>query len=101
MLLPVVYLKSRKFSLLFSLGSLFVLGALAMLRGPAAFVAHLMGRDRWPLSLLYLTSVFATLYCAMGLRRSLPTLFTAACQVCGNGVHLWIFQAPSQTQPTF
>ncbi len=76
-----MYLKSRKFALLFSLGSLFTLAALAMVRGPTAFVQHALGAQRWPLALLYFTSIIVTLYCAMGLRRTLPTLAAAAVEV--------------------
>lgn len=84
MLLPVIYIKGRKFSLLFSLGSLFVLAALSMLRGPAAFFYHLIAKERLPLTVAYIAALVLTLYCAMGLRRTLPTVIAATLQVHGS-----------------
>ena len=76
-----MYLKGRKFSLLFSLGSVFVLAALAMLRGPAAFFKHMISKERILLTLAYVAALALTLYCAMGLRRTLPTVVAATLQV--------------------
>lgn len=54
MFLPVIMVKARKFSLLFSMGSLASLGSLAMLRGPGNFAAFLFKKERAPYSLFYL-----------------------------------------------
>eukprot|EP00035_Acanthoeca_spectabilis_P005766 m.117251 g.117251 ORF g.117251 m.117251 type:complete len:202 (-) comp13178_c0_seq1:2604-3209(-) len=81
MLLPVVVIKARKFALLFSIGSLSALGSVAMLRGPSAFFAYMFSKDRAVLSSLYVLSLFLTLYCAMGLRRTIPTVFCATFQM--------------------
>ena len=67
MLTPVIVLKARKFALLFSMGSLSAMGSVAMLRGPASFVAYMFSRERLLLSSIYVGSLLATLYCAMGL----------------------------------
>eukprot|EP00729_Bicosta_minor_P004170 gene4170-27864_t len=80
MFLPVIVLKARKFSLLFSMGSLASLGSLAMLRGPGNFAKFLLTRERAPHTLFYLGTLFATLYCAMGLKQTIPTIVAAALQ---------------------
>lgn len=80
MFLPVIVLKARKFSLLFSMGSLASLGSLAMLRGPGNFAKFLLTRERAPYTLFYLGTLFATLYCAMGLKQTIPTIVAAALQ---------------------
>jgi len=43
--IPVIYVKARKFALLFTLGSLLIIFSLSMFRGPGAFVKHLMSRQ--------------------------------------------------------
>ena len=78
--LPVIMLKARKFSLLFSMGSLAALSSLAMLRGPAKFVAFMLARERAPNTIVYLLTLFGTLYCAMVLRKTIPTLVVASMQ---------------------
>lgn len=79
-LLPVIVLKARKFALLFSLGSVCALASLAMLRGPSKFFGFMFSRERWMFSAGYVVSLVLTLYCAMGLRRTVPTVFAASFQ---------------------
>nr|XP_056713731.1 vesicle transport protein SFT2C [Euleptes europaea] len=75
----------RKFALLWSLGSAFALGAAGFLRGPS----RLLGEpDRRGLALLYLGSVGATLYAALGLRSTLLTTLGAAVQLVAGGAYL-------------
>eukprot|EP00045_Choanoeca_perplexa_P016513 m.224081 g.224081 ORF g.224081 m.224081 type:complete len:209 (-) comp17281_c0_seq3:2301-2927(-) len=78
---PILYLKARKFSLIFTLGSVLSLMAMAMLRGPKAFTKYLFSGPRAWLVVIYLVAIVATLYCAMGLRRTVPTLVTASGQI--------------------
>eukprot|EP00038_Savillea_parva_P010776 m.192682 g.192682 ORF g.192682 m.192682 type:complete len:202 (+) comp18720_c0_seq1:387-992(+) len=81
LLLPVVVIKARKFALLFSLGSLSALGSVAMLRGPATFAGYMFSKERMVLSAAYVLSLLLTLYSAMGMRRTVPTVFCATFQI--------------------
>jgi len=79
--LPVIILKARKFALLFSLGSAFVMGAFALLWGPWDHFQHLVSRDRLPFTATYLTSLALTLYFAMGLQSTPLTTVAAGAQI--------------------
>lgn len=79
--LPVLYLKARKFALLFSLGSLMVMGSMSMLHGPAEYVKNMFTKERAGFSIAYLSSIIATLYTSMVLRSTILTIITAGCQV--------------------
>mmetsp|Transcript_24767 Transcript_24767/g.64496 ORF Transcript_24767/g.64496 Transcript_24767/m.64496 type:complete len:205 (+) Transcript_24767:109-723(+) len=81
MLLPVVVIKARKFALLFSLGSLSAQGSVAMLRGPASFFGYMFSKEKAAVSGAYLGSLLLTVYCAMGLRKTIPTVFCATLQL--------------------
>lgn len=70
---PLLLLYARKFSLLWSLGSLFAAGALGVLRGPSSLLS--------PPALLYLTTLTATLWAALGLRSTVLTASGAIVQV--------------------
>lgn len=54
--------RPQKFALSFTLGSLTFMGSFAILRGPAAHFAGMLTPDRWPFTLVYVTSMGATLY---------------------------------------
>ena len=60
--LPAAPLAPSKFAIPFTLGSLFNIGALAALRGVSGQVKHMTASDRLPVSLVYVSSMFATLY---------------------------------------
>jgi hypothetical protein len=79
--LPVVYLKARKFALLFSLGSLLALASLSMLKGPSAFFWHMLSRDRALLSLAYFVSTIAAIYCAVSVRTMIGAAAFAGVEV--------------------
>ena len=70
---PVIVLKARKFALLFSLGSLFTLGSFSFLWGPCNHIKHLFGKERLPFTSVYLGTLFATLYFALGLQSYVLT----------------------------
>jgi hypothetical protein len=55
--LPFLYLKARKFSLLFTMASLSFLCALSMIRGPLALGKQLITRERAVFSALYFSSL--------------------------------------------
>lgn len=81
MYVPVIVFKARKFSLLFSLGSLFTMGSFSFLWGPWNHITHLFGKDRLPFTIVYLGSLSATLYFALALQSTVLTTVAAVCQV--------------------
>lgn len=70
-LLPVLLLKARKFSLLFTLGSLFLILSFSFLWGPVNHLKHLFSKDRLIFTCTYFGTLFMTLYFAMA-RHSTP-----------------------------
>lgn len=57
--------KARKFALLFTLGSCFILSSFFFLNGPANQLASLLKREKMPFTLGYLGSLAATLYTSL------------------------------------
>ncbi|XP_060940147.1 vesicle transport protein SFT2C [Limanda limanda] len=74
---PLLLLYSRKFALLWSLGSLFALLAAALLRGPSRLLA---GLPRSPAAAAYLLALAGTLYAALRLHSTALTALGAALQ---------------------
>jgi len=79
--IPFIVLKARKFSLLFSLGSVFTIASFSFLYGPWNHVKHLFSKERLPFTIIYLTSLSGTLYFAMGLQSTVLTCIAAVAQV--------------------
>ena len=79
--LPVLLLKARKFALLYSLGSLFMLNSFSFLWGPWIHMKHLFTAKRLPFTSAYFLSLFGTLYCAMYLKSTILTSIAALIQV--------------------
>lgn len=75
---PLLLLYARKFALLWSLGSLFAIGALAVLRGPLRL---LYGLPTSPAAAAYITALCGTLYAALSLQSTALTAMGAAVQV--------------------
>ncbi|XP_053552629.1 vesicle transport protein SFT2C [Bombina bombina] len=73
---PVLLLRARKFSLLWSLGSTLGLAAAALIRGPSRFLRE---PELW--SLLYMAALGGTLYGALGIRSTVLTVIGAVAQV--------------------
>ena len=80
--IPVIIFKARKFALLFSLGSVFVMGSFSFLWGPMNHFKHMLKRERLPFTAVYLGTLALTLYFAMGLQSTILTTLAASCQVC-------------------
>ncbi|XP_032699046.1 vesicle transport protein SFT2C [Lontra canadensis] len=79
---PVLLLRARKFALLWSLGSALALAGGMLLRGGAACGRLLRGEETPSRpALLYVASLGATLYAALGLRSTLLTALGAFVQV--------------------
>lgn len=79
--LPMLVINPRKFSLLFSLGSLFTMSSFSFLWGPYNHMAHLFSKERLPFTLVYFTTLIGTLYFAMGLQSAILTPIAAIMQV--------------------
>jgi len=78
---PLLLFKARKFSLLFSLGSVFTMASFSFLWGPWNHVTHLFSKERLPFTLVYLSTLTATLYFAMGMQSTVLTTVAAVCQL--------------------
>jgi len=79
--IPMLVFKARKFALLFSLGSAFVMGAFGMMWGPWDTCAHLFSKERLTFTATYFGSLGATLYFAMGMQSTILTTIAASFQV--------------------
>lgn len=78
---PVLLLKARKFALLYTLGSLFIVCSFSLLWGPVNHVKHICSAGRLPFTSVYFGSMFATLYFALSVRSTALTALFAAIQV--------------------
>lgn len=84
--IPFIVLKARKFSLLFSLGSLFTVFSFSFLLGPWNHMRLLTSRERIPFTLTYLVTLSGTLYFAMALQSTVLTCLAAVAQM---GALVW------------
>ncbi|XP_055342208.1 uncharacterized protein LOC129590823 isoform X2 [Paramacrobiotus metropolitanus] len=80
--IPVLALRSRKFAILFTFGSVFIIASLAVLRGPQQHLRSMLNADRLPFTTIYVVSVFATLYVALSMQSSVLTVLCGVVQVC-------------------
>ncbi|XP_005104216.1 protein transport protein SFT2 [Aplysia californica] len=79
--IPFLVLKARKFALLYSMGSLFVISSFALLWGPVHHVKHLFSLSRLPFTLTYFGTMFATLYFSLWVKSTVFTVIFAVAQV--------------------
>ncbi|XP_050412194.1 uncharacterized protein LOC126827057 [Patella vulgata] len=79
--LPMLVFKSRKFAALYTMGSLFVISCFSFLWGPVHHVKHLLSGPRIPFTLAYFGSMFATLYFALWVHRTVLTIVFASAQI--------------------
>jgi len=86
MYLPFLLLKARKFSLLFSLGSIFTLAAFGCLWGPAETLRHLCSKSRLPFTFCYASTLSLTVYFAVVTQS---TILTVPCAVAQLFALLW------------
>ncbi|CAE8640123.1 unnamed protein product [Polarella glacialis] len=86
--LPLLVLAPQKFAVVFTSGSVCILGALSSLKGFANFSKHLRSRERLPLSVGYLGSMAGTLWASLWYRSTLLTIGFSVAQMCGL---LWFF----------
>ncbi|XP_033763978.1 protein transport protein SFT2-like [Pecten maximus] len=76
--IPLLLLKARKFAVLYSLGSVFVIASFSLLWGPMNHIKHLCSVERMPFTVAYFGTMFATLYFSLWVRS---TIFTVLCAV--------------------
>lgn len=81
--LPLLVFAPSKFALLFTMGSLCFLAALALLRGVAALFRHLVEPSRLPFTAVYFSSLFLTLYATLMAKSYMLTLVFSMLQLCG------------------
>ncbi|ELT94356.1 hypothetical protein CAPTEDRAFT_152187, partial [Capitella teleta] len=79
--IPFLVLKARKFALLYSLGSLFVISSFALLWGPVHHVKHLLSGPRLPFTAAYFGSMIATIYFALWVKSTVFTVLFAVVQI--------------------
>ncbi|XP_052213973.1 uncharacterized protein LOC127832511 [Dreissena polymorpha] len=79
--IPVLVLKARKFAMLYTVGSLFIICSFSMLWGPMNHIKHLFSRDRLPFSIAYFGTMFATIYFSIWEKSTVLTVFFAAIQI--------------------
>ncbi|GIY27281.1 protein transport protein SFT2 [Caerostris darwini] len=78
---PVLLLKARKFCLLYSMGSLFIIGSFSLLWGPCNHIKHLFSYERLPFTTVYFGTMFLTLYSALWMKNTILTAIFAVAQV--------------------
>lgn len=79
-LLPVLVVSSRKFALLFTMGSLFFIISFSLLKGPVVHLKSLATPEKLPFTCAYFGSLVLTLYTAMVLQSYFLTVFSSLMQ---------------------
>lgn len=79
--IPVLIFKARKFALLFTFGSLFIVTSFSVLWGPMSHLKHLFSKERLPFTLTYFGSLLMTLYFALKVQSTLFTTIFAVIQI--------------------
>ncbi|XP_037824134.1 protein transport protein SFT2-like [Lucilia sericata] len=79
--IPLLLLKTRKFSLLYTMGSLFFILSFCFLSGFMAFFRTLFTKERALVSSAYFSCLFATLYCALWAQSTALTVLFALLQM--------------------
>ena len=79
--IPLLVLKARKFALLYTFGSLFIISSFSLLWGPMSHFKHLFSVQRLPFTTAYFGSMLATLYFSLWLRSTVLTVIFAVIQI--------------------
>ncbi|XP_067658171.1 uncharacterized protein [Haliotis asinina] len=79
--IPLLLMKARKFALLYSLGSLFIISSFSFLWGPVHHAKHLFSFGRLPFTAAYFGTMLLTLYFAMWVKSTIFTVIFAIAQV--------------------
>lgn len=78
---PVLLLRTRKFALLYTLGSLFFILSFCFLYGFVAFMRTLFNRQRFLPSAAYISCLILTLYCSIWIKSTILTVVFAIIQL--------------------
>ncbi|KAH9395051.1 hypothetical protein TYRP_005120 [Tyrophagus putrescentiae] len=97
MYIPVLIFKARKFSILFTFGSAFIVLSFAILFGPVSHLKHQFSRERLPFTLAYFGSLIATLYFAMELQSTILTILAAITQIVALVWYVFTYIPGGQT----
>ena len=81
LMIPLIVLKARRFSLLFTLGSICTIGSFSFLWGPWAHLTHMLSLQRIPFTIAYVSTLLLTLYAAVGLHSTPLTLLFGILQL--------------------
>jgi hypothetical protein len=79
--IPVLVLKSRKFVLLFSMGSLFFIASFSFLWGFKSHMKHLISKSRLPFTIAYFGTLIATIYYSFWVKSAILTIIFAFLQI--------------------
>ncbi|CAI2380495.1 unnamed protein product [Moneuplotes crassus] len=79
--LPTVVLSPHKFAMLFSIGSMCILASMAFYRGPVTYTKRLFRKDQALISIMYIISLFLTLYASMIAGSFLLTMISCGIQL--------------------
>lgn len=79
--IPLLVLKARKFAVLYTFGSLFIISSFSLLWGPMNHFKHLFSVQRLPFTTAYFGSMLATLYFSLWLRSTVFTVIFAVIQI--------------------
>ncbi|ESO09037.1 hypothetical protein HELRODRAFT_74437 [Helobdella robusta] len=79
--IPFLILKARKFAMLYSLGSLFIIFSFSMLWGPMNHIKHLLSPSRLPFTTAYFTTMIGTLYFSLSVQSAVMTVIFGILQV--------------------
>lgn len=79
--LPILLLKSRKFAVLYTFGSIFIILSFSLLWGPLNHLKHLFSKERLPFTTVYFSTMFATIYFALSVESITFTVIFAVLQV--------------------
>ncbi|RWS30720.1 protein transport protein SFT2-like protein, partial [Leptotrombidium deliense] len=79
--IPVLLLKARKFAILFTLGSVFILCSFSFLSGPWNHFKHLFSKERVLFTVCYLGTLISTLYVSLSLQSTALTVVFGLLQI--------------------
>ncbi|TIA93646.1 hypothetical protein E3P99_00094 [Wallemia hederae] len=88
--LPILPIRPHKFALAFSMGSVLVMAAFALLVGPWNHLKHLLSKERLVFSVSYLSSLSLTIYFAVFAKSYIGVLVAGLIQVAA--LLTYIFQ---------
>jgi Got1/Sft2-like family len=87
--MPMIAVRPQKFALSFTCGSLTFMGSFAIMKGPVEHLQSMIQPDRLVFTLVYLASMFLTLYCTFSFGGASGYLLVVAASVAQLMALLW------------